>query len=140
MQPLRGLHLEGRRSRGRESARRFGLRRRPLSAVDLLHQEPLLLRRALVVPALPLAAEMLVELLAAICERDAVADALLRRATLERAASRTPHQCQPLLGPGACIGSNLRCLAAGRGTQTSGAIMNRRSKDGTVIDHRPDLP
>jgi hypothetical protein len=51
----------------------------------------LLLRRALFVPALPLAAEMLVELLAAIRERDAVADALLRRATLERAASRTPH-------------------------------------------------
>ena len=108
VQPLRGLDLEGRRRRGRESARRFGLRRRPLAAIDLLHQEPLLLRRALLVPALPLAAEVHVELLATVCERDAVADALLRRATLERAASRTRHQPQLMLGAVCFIGSDIR--------------------------------
>ena len=66
-------------------------RSRAHAAVDLRHQEALFLGSALFIPAFPLPAEMFVELLAAICERDAVADALLRLATLQRAASRTPH-------------------------------------------------
>ena len=70
-------------------------------------------RRALFVPALPLASEVLVELLALVCERDAVAGALLRRAAFEGAASWTRHQRRTQHEPGVFTGSNLRRQVAG---------------------------
>ena len=139
MQPLGREHLE--RARGSAAGRldRPSRRRRPLAAIDLLHQEATLCLRPVVVPALPGAAETHVVGLAAVGELDAVHDAVCGRRAAQRPHARPGHQPWPRAQIEACIGPFLRCRVRGC-WRTRRAMVSEGSEHCTVLAHRLALP
>ena len=94
---------------------------------------------AVVVPALPGAAEAHVVGLAAVAELDAVHDAVCGRRAAQRSHARSGHQPWPRAQIEACIGTFLRCRVRGC-WRTRRTMVSEGSEHCTVLAHRLALP